>query len=154
LPGGLAALGEIAESDWINGKPELGGKEVLLFLFHERVSGLGLPQRAFICLQQAHNRAERIQASQKVFIVVARGESLDGRDPADVWRTILDGFRFSFPVAVDRSGAALRALQTSGFSESVSTASFEGIVINKDGDIIRRGTCETLLSGLEEGKKR
>jgi hypothetical protein len=153
-PGALAALAGVAERDWINGRPELRGKEVLIYFFPEPVSGAGLPQRAYVCLQQAQNRAERIEASHKAFIVVAAGESKEGRDSADVWRTLVEGFGFSFPVAVDRDGSVRRALFETGLVEASAPPSLVGIVLDQNGKFVRRGTCETLFSGLEESKKR
>jgi hypothetical protein len=153
-PGALAALAEVAERDWISGKPELRGKEVLIYFFPEPVSGAGLPQRAYMCLQQAQNRAERIEASHKAFIVVAAGESKDGRDPGEVWEILVEGYRFTFPVAVDRSGAVRRASLENGLLNASDSASFVGIVVDPNGKVIRRGTCETLFLGLEESKKR
>jgi hypothetical protein len=154
LPGALALIGRIKEVDWINGKPDLGGREILLLLFPEPASDEGLPQRAYICMQHAHNLAGKIKTSGKVFIVLAGGKSRGGRDAADTWKSIMDGYRFAFPVAIDRSGDALAAFQDADPMKKSPPTAFRGFVINKNGEIIRTGMCDALFSDLQASPKK
>lgn len=153
LPGLLAALGEIEDGDWINGRPDLRGREVMLFLFPGCAGTDSLPQQAYMCLQQAQNCAAKIASHGSVFVMLAGGQCQDGRDPVEAWRAILQSFRFTFPTAVDRDGEAIRALMKLGGEAPSTGMGYVGLVFSPDGRILRRGPCHALFQGLIENKK-
>jgi hypothetical protein len=153
LFGLLGAVRAFEKLDWINGQPDMQGREVMLFLLPDCPGRDNIPQQAYMCLQQAQNSAARISASGRVFVLIAGGQCPDGRDAVDAWKTILQGFRFTFATAIDRNGEALRALLKLAGDVPSTGQGYVGLVISPDGKILRSGTCHVLFQGLIENKK-
>ena len=136
-----------------NAPPDLGGKVVMLFLFPECAGTQGIPQQAYVCLQQAQNNAAKIASRGSVFMLIAGGRCQDGRDGVDAWRAALQGFGFDFPAAVDRNGGAIDALLKLGGRAISPGMGYIGLVLSPDGQIVRTGTCNDLFLHIIDNKK-